>query len=459
MPNKPINSFVEKALFEHNISLNLERYLRYDLINFRDICRFSPKMFSEFVRVCTTSSQDISMAKDGVYHYATDKHDRKYFVDIMSGLVLLQNDDSFSVATHSCTSKHFDIFDAAYLRQYILNPERRTQRLFIANNEIGEITTLHYLGNHVADIFAAPIPEYTVSSRNELEDLIEDLTTILSRSKFFRKLWFRGQRTEYTVERSENTTKRLGFPKEFTCMPSLMPSAGRSTDPNNYQEMRLMSMYWTTAFNVWLLSQTDGVKPEFKIDAPMYREMLGNLEPTKMACFLRDNPYDIDEYVYAQDEEPLWASVLSAQQYGGCTSMLDITDDIDIALFFTQSQLNTATRKYDLCKPTSQNIIYLLASTRGSSTIDLSKNIFGNIPYEGAFPIPPRILNQRCGLLRGADMFSKNTYAYRILAKIKISGPGIETTKTVDEMFPGIDIDTLYKTYSYATPSLKGLYG
>lgn len=56
-------------------------------------------------------------------------------------------------------------------------------------------------------------------------------------------------------------------------------------------------------------------------------------------------------------------------------------------------------------------------------------------------------------------MFSRNMYAYRIIAKIKISGSGIPASKTVDEMFPGMDIDPLYKTYSHVEPELEDLYG
>lgn len=459
MFNNTINNDMEKSRFEYELDSNLNYYLSYDFVNFRDICLFSPNMFSEFKEKCMTKDNDITMIKDDVYHCATDKHGRKYFIDRMSGLIFYQEGKNFIVAKNLCTSKHYDVLDAAYLRKFLLSPSKKKKTLIIGGNGIPEITGVDYLGWKTSDIFTVPIQEYIVSSKKELEELIEHITSILSKSKFFRKLWFRGQRREYTINRSKDTINKLGFSKEFVQMPSLIPSAGRINNLNDYEKIRIQCMYWIMAFKIWLLSQSNSVVPEFKIDGSLYKKMIKSLEPQKMTSFLYNNPYDIEEYVFSQSKTPIWASILAAQQYGGYTSMLDITDNIDIALFFTQSYLNTETKKYELCEPNPDNVIYLIAETRGSSTIAISKDIFNYIPYDCQYTVPPRISNQCCGLLKGADMFDINNYGYRVLAKIKFFGSGIKTSKTVDEMFPGIEIDTLYKTYSYAEPKLTGLYG
>lgn len=449
---------IEKVRLEYDIACTLEQLACFDLVNFRDICKFSPDMFLEFQKECAADGRDSSMVEDGIYHFRTDTFGREYFVDSNSGLVLLQENSEFSIAKFACKSKHYDIFDAAYLRKYIEKPGERRQSLIVANGT-GEITTLDYLGLQVREVFSTPILEYVVSTKKELNELISEITAILSESKFFRKLWFRGQRREYENTLTKDVVNRVGFPEAFAEMPSLIPSAGRLIEADRFKNARKQSMFWNQAFKVWLLSQLEGVAQGFRIDGEMYREMLRSLVPDKMIEFLKNNPYDIEEYVFEQDKESMWASVLASQQYGGYTSMLDITDDVDVALFFTQSCLNRETGKYELCEPTPSNVIYLFATTRGSCTINLSESIFESIPYDGTYKVPPRIFNQHCGLLRGADMFSRNTYAYRILARIRISGNGIETTKTVNEMFPGMDTDTLYKTYSYAEPKLTGLYG
>ena len=450
--------YFDQVMVEHNIASSLEKYASADFVNLRDICKFSPDMFLRFQDQCVSDDKDTSMAAEGIYHFTTDSLGREYYVDSNSGLVLFQENSDFTVAKYSCYSKHYDIFDAAYLRNHIENPGSRKNGLILTNS-FEEITTLNYLGLKIKDVFSTPILEYVVSSKAELNELLSELTSILSESKFFRKLWYRGQRIEYEKTVSKDVVNRIGFPESFTKMPSLVPSAGRLNDTDKYRDARKQCIFWNQAFKVWMLSQLGGVKQEFRVDGNIYREMLRSLAPDKMSEFLENTPYDIDEYVFEQDKEPMWASVLSSQQYGGCTSMLDITDDIDVALFFTQSFLNKDIGKYELCKPDSSNVIYLFAATRNSCTIELSKNIFDYIPYNGTYQVPPRIFNQHCGLLRGADMFSRNTYAYRVLARIRISGNGIETTKTVDEMFPSMDVDTLYRTYSYAEPELTGLYG
>ena len=458
MLKKTYSSDEEKEIFEAHIGLDLERCLQNDFVNYRDLSRFSPITFAEFVSACTSKDRDTSMTKDGIFHYATDRQGRPYFVDCVSGLILCQEGKKFSIAKGACTSKEYDIFDAAYLRQYIAHPEIRKQRLIISDPQGwgGEITTLSYLGLDLKDIFLTPILEYTISTVAELEQCVQNISSILSESKFFSKLWFRGQRKEYTLTRSQDVIRKLGLPCEYGSIPSLIPSAGRITETDQYKAIRKEQLYWGAAFKIWLISQTDRFKSQFSIDAPMYMDLIQNLEADKMGVLLVDCPYDIEDIFFAEDR---LANILATQQYGGCASMLDITDDLDVAIFFCQSYLNSETRKYELCGPSSENVIYLLASTRESSTVNISNHAFQSIEFDEEYPLPPRITNQHCGLLMGADMFSRNTYSYRIVAKIKFSGNHIETTKTVDEMFPGPEIDSLYKTYSYAIPKLTGLYG
>lgn len=446
---------MKKEEFETDIARNLDRYLKNGFINYRDVSRFSPVTFDKFKSVYTKEDHDNSMIKDDIFHYATDENGRRYFIDCQSGIIYCQEGNKFSIARGACFSKQYDIFDAAYLRQYIKHPEIRKQILFISN-PAQEITTLDYLGLDPKDVFSTPILEYTVSSNKELEQCVQEILSILSESKFFRKLWFRGQRKEYTRNISLDTLNRLGLPDEYRSMPSLVPSVGRIEQEEQYKAISEECLYWGAAFRVWLISQTDDFKPKFSVDAPMYMELIQSLAPDEMARYLCDCSYDIGEIFFSQHE---LANILATQQYGGCSSMLDITDDLNVALFFCQSYLNSETRKYELCGPSSENVIYLLTSTRGSSTVNMSNYAFQSIGLYDAYPLPPRIANQHCGLLEGADMFSRNTYSYRIIAKIKFSGNNIVATKTVDEMFPGPEIDSLYKTYSYAVPKLTGLYG
>lgn len=286
-----------------------------------------------------------------------------------------------------------------------------------------------------------------------------DIADILSTSKFFRKLWFRGQRQEYYENRSYKTLCKLGFPIEYERMPSLIPSLGRYVTQENFDEIKLNMAYWIEAFKIWTLTQSEEFKEEFTTNEKSYWEIVKSLEPKKMAEFVNNCPFDIEEYVYFQHDLEEYAEVLATQQYGGNTSMLDITDDLDVALFFTQSFLNQETKKYELCNPNKSNVIYVIVEGRNTCTLDVWTHIFKNATNNGIFRLPPRIGNQNCGLLIGASAFGRNTYGYRIVAKIHLHGDDILTTKQVKDMFPDFENDSLYKTYNDVEPKLIGLYG
>lgn len=144
----------------------------------------------------------------------------------------------------ACSSRQYDIFDAAYFRHYISEPDVREYPLACPGNILGTITTLDYMGYKIKDIFSVPILEYTANSLNELKDIIMDITYTLSTSKFFGKLWFRGQRQEYYESRSYKTLNKLGLPKEYERMPSLISSSGRCITKDNCDEIKLNMMYW-----------------------------------------------------------------------------------------------------------------------------------------------------------------------------------------------------------------------
>ena len=205
--------------------------------------------------------------------------------------------------------------------------------------------------------------------------------------------------------------------------------------------------------------QSEEFKEEFVINGKNYWEIVKSLEPQKMAKFVHGFPFDIEEYVYFQHDLEEFAEVLATQQYGGYTSMLDITDDLDVALFFTQSFLNQETKKYELCSPNRSNVIYVMVEGRDTCTLDVSTHMFRNATGNGIYRLSPRIENQKCGLLIGASAFGKNSYGYRIVAKIHLHGDDILTTKKVEDMFPDLESDSLYKTYHDVEPKLVGLYG
>lgn len=429
---------------------------------YREDSRFSPFWKETLEQNSILQNIDNSMIQDGVFCFSTDSASRRYYIDTHSGLIFIIDGKTCYVNTYGeHTSPQYDIFEAAFHRRFIQDASFRNK--MNAKPLFSDMTALNYLGREVRDLFSVPIIDYTVSSKKELDEILDSLKAILSESIFYKKIWFRGQRKEYSVSRTEKTIDTLNLPNEYQTMPLLSPSISRHIgDETGYSRIAESKSRWISAFGVWLLSQSKEF-PFMAIGEPDYYNVLKNLELEKMLKFIDEYPYDIADYISNVDTNNNLAYVLAIQQYGGLTTMLDVTDDIDVAIFFTQSKLNKATNRFELCDPTHENIIYVFAQCADTSTYDISRNLFSQLSFNGIFTgdysIPARINNQRCGLLYGASLFEFNTYSYRIIAKIHLRSSDITTTKTVEEMFPSQEMDSLFKTFSNVIPGLEGLYG
>ena len=72
-------------------------------------------------------------------------------------------------------------------------------------------------------------------------------------------------------------------------------------------------MYWIEAFKVWTLIQSEEFNEEFVINGENYWKIVKSLEPQRMAEFLYNYPFDIEEYVYIQHDLEEFAEVLATQ--------------------------------------------------------------------------------------------------------------------------------------------------
>lgn len=451
-----MNTYEEQFCFESNLALNLENSLHNCFFNFRESNKFSPDLLSEFISYSKEKNIDYSFNDDGIYYLDTYSNGTNYYLDIYSGLIYYKDGDNFKIAKGACASKDYDLIDAAYLRKCLNHPESK-RKFLILPNEFYEVTSLDYLGHDLNSIFYEPILEYNVSTLQELKSLITELSSRLSECKFYKKIWLRGQRQEYTISRSRKTLERLGIPMAYSTMPSLIPSLGRQIDSEHYNEFHNSNMLWEKAFRVWALCKCEDFKKYF-VGSKLYNELIKHIDPEGMTKIIYNSEYDLSEILFSNGSITNDAT-LAMQQYGGLTSVLDITDDLDVALFFTQSFLNTETKRFELCEPNRNSIIYIFAQNTNSSTVNLSTDLFNYSSILYDLKVPKRILNQKCGILHGANVFAQNNYGYRVIAKINLTSANIYTNKTVEEMFPNVDEDDLFKVFSDAIPTLKGLYG
>lgn len=448
-------------MFESQLRIEYEKFARSEcrFPNIQDVNRFSPFLYEEYIKTSLQKNVDNSMIEDGIFYLDTDIYGDNYYLDSESGLLYRLQDGVFYVADFFNYSGEYDIFDSAYFRRYITDPTFRNKKMVYLDALSGGILPRYSAATQIAEIFAAPIIEYTAFSKDDLNCIVSEMTDILSTSEYFEKVWFRGQREEYLTVRSPNTLHKLGLNEGYSKMPSLIPSLGRQINEGNFYDIASNMKRWVKAFKVWTLTQSEEFKDVFKSNSDMYQELVKSIEPEEMVPFINKCPYDIGEYLLFQSEKEQRSGILSSQQYGGYTSMLDITDDLDVALFFTQSKFNQSSNKFELCNPSPKNVIYVFVEGKNTGTIDMSEQAFLMATNDGIRSLPARILNQKCGLLIGANCLAKNTYGFRVVAKIYLNSPNIITTKTVDELFPDIKMDSLYKVYSDVRPRLKGLYG
>lgn len=445
---------IKQQLFEEKLRYSLEKYYiwREGSTHTKEFRKFDPYDYSNFVKSSKEKNVDNSMIDDEIFYLATDDEGKKYYLDRNTGLIYYVKDNTFYIAEKCCYALEYDIFDAAYLRRYIVDKNLRKEKTIFYDSQE------YHMNYNLADIFSVPILEYIASSQKDLNDIVLELTEILLSSKMVQNIWFRGQQKEYYQNRSKETISKLNLPEHYIIMPSLIPSLARFLTEENYNSIHDDIMYWIEAFRVWILTQSKEFKNIFPLDGLLYKKIIKSLERMKMQTFMDKIPYDISEYIFYQNKWQESEEILSTQQYGGFTSMLDITDDIDVALFFTHSFLNHKTKKYELCTPNNERIIYVFAQV-ATNTFNSSIYAFKNASIYDFHPVPIRIKNQKCGLMIGANMFARNTYAYRIIAKIKLKSTDIVTNKKVGDMFPDLEKDSLYKVYFDASPKLNGLYG
>ena len=317
---------------------------------------------------------------------------------------------------------------------------------------------------NVRDLFCE-IPEITVKTWHELNNAINNIKRVLPDYD----IWFRGQSKEYTSPRDSNVISKLQLPQQFENYPSLVPSLGRMSSLSE-DKGEVFNHYsnWMSAFNIWLLSQNSIFKKEYprKFDEIMgllyslnidYHKYLKNHDNRRGLPDEIEELLDGSEWIY-------YFSSLCMQQYGMLTSYLDITNDLDTAVYFTHAKYDIHTKKFinnEYIDGIGTRVIYIFAKPydRGFHFIDHPTLKNQSLTLSWDIEIPLRLSRQNCGILSGSTINRKNIYANWIVCKIVIDCPEIVSNKTSEELFPSQSIDSLFSFLSNGKPSLQGLYG
>ena len=117
------------------------------------------------------------------------------------------------------------------------------------------------------------------------------------------------------------------------------------------------------------------------------------------------------------------------QHYGLPSNVLDITSDLDVALFFAQNSLQEGH-----CRPIDPEecnpILYMFLLNKD---LDLYLDSAKLCEHYGLL----RPLRQRCGLVSGASFGTRNNYARLLALKVSIRQPIEYAQLSADYLMPG----------------------
>lgn len=327
------------------------------------------------------------------------------------------------------------------------------------------------------------IPMWSVSNRKELHHIIDIIqTTIDMFTGQHYKLWFRGQGREHILPlpRTTEINEWLGYSTEKKQI-SLMPSLARLalTDPQvrTFGWGKFGPLFrWEKPLLSWIFLSHPKWFPNPKFlekvkeaviteDIELFSRVLFDLEHAG----LFDSEYGENDddaleifqtywHRYGKDSIPLYC-----QHYGLPTSAVDITSDIEVAIFFMINRLDVTSGKFYHTNSIERKgaVIYIFAQATWPSgeyrhqfvsSQELTEKR-GPVPID----IPLRIIRQKCGLLFGSDQVAWNLPADLVVAKILFDNFDEDCLKTQSELFPSRQEDSLYNILLECKPDLKDL--
>lgn len=315
------------------------------------------------------------------------------------------------------------------------------------------------------------------STKGELQKIIGQLTELFChRCPRTTKLWLRGQRGEYWFPRSEDLSMRFyGVEKHSSLLPSLGRYARKNPDKMGFGfSFHGPNHFWKKPFLIWLMRENAQWFKGNERALDVLSRVLANEDDQAFANVLNaiqmwhfgpefakwgegvswpDEADDLRQWFFARMKTHSFAITL--QQYGYVTSLLDLTDDLEIALYFSQSEMHD--RRMVKRKPTPGRLLYVFAERRTGDFFRHGDQLFwGDENWTNE--LPPRLGRQKAGFLMGSTCRTQNFYNNMVIAKIYIDGDEIQTILKDEELFPGPNADLLYSTLLASRPTLEDLY-
>ncbi|MDB5711777.1 MAG: hypothetical protein JWL96_3847, partial [Sphingomonas bacterium] len=327
------------------------------------------------------------------------------------------------------------------------------------------------LANESINFPIVPPIELQADSRIELERHIAELTDLLCGQLPVKRLWLRGQRREYPWVRDKALSRRL----YGRSLPSLTPSLERYAK-SNPEKMNFGFAWagpnhgWKKPFMIWLMRQNAHWFARDDRFLPLLSDILSDTNDERFVELMvkiqlspvevGDPPHlpwpdeadDLRQWFFVSMKRRQFA--ITMQQYGYYTSLLDLTYDLDVALYFTQASMVDG--KMRCAPPQAGRVIYVFAESRGDFFEHGAELFWGTDGWRREQP--PRLERQKAGFIKGATNRNQNFYGNMIVARITL-GSNEPMTRLADAaLFPLETDDLLYATLTASRPPLEGLY-
>lgn len=316
------------------------------------------------------------------------------------------------------------------------------------------------------------IPVWIVSRRSDLNELLKQIQKIIWNIwDGPHELWLRGQNREYYFKRDTQVNRWLRYPDTATEVYSLLPSLGRFaiSNPTSPRIPLTDTNGWQFAFAAWMFMQyPQWFRKKRGFLARLETSFLQNDVEGRHSIF-QDIKFDrkiskeanhLDLWImqnYFQSKLPL-----ILQHYGMHTASLDVTKDMDVALFFALNMFDFEEAQFFEINSSAKSdpVIYLFARSIPygfGGTAILPSELIMRETGPHVFPVPKRILRQQCGLLWGSNLYGWNYYADLLIGKIQLRGFIDKSSYQSGYLFPSDHDDNLYNLLCRARPELRGL--
>ena len=312
------------------------------------------------------------------------------------------------------------------------------------------------------------LPVWHASNLQEVCDIVQRIKQSGAYDIENHDLWFRGQDQDHRLTRSPAVRDWLHYPADADSEPSVLPSLARLTatkSPPRIQalERESTTLPWAKAFMIWGLSRHSslGRGSQSRLRRILEDDNLLEME-NLLSTIKRDSAYErADGFRLEFFTHHKYHSLrLVLQHYGLPTSCLDITRNVEVALFFALHKFDS-----DHFVPVAGRSRCFLSvfagSTKHAGSKATSARSSEDLLRRGVtYPlqVPLRVERQQCGLLYGADVYGRNRYADLMIGKICLDGfDSAYQGKSQSELFPRADEDELYDVLLRCRPAVPNL--